>query len=329
LPHPPQTHQHILQSFKQLWVMADPLCGPSNALQNFQKHSTVDRTLQQDRLVSRQSPSQVCPSVGLGYYLDAFSHHITHFSNAIQGFRSAGLNAGALDPEFESFQRGNLPLESHQSFQQPVHQAGPSSWASDFQRMNLSGSQIPQEPQSQHTHQQRTGGWHQDFAQFQRGEQRAVNTTPSQMTQNGGYQYAGLGMGVGMGMQPQLGAQFSGIAGQALQSTQPVEAFDEAAFARAFDEAAKTELDTTQIQNTEQEILLSESAERFMETQQIPAEDQIPDQPKIGADIIYDPLDKNFDAAKEDDPDELAKTAGHLLSRTYNLLMFPKPNEHC
>jgi len=39
--------------------MADALCGPSNALQNFQKHTAVDRTLQQDRLVSRQSPTQV------------------------------------------------------------------------------------------------------------------------------------------------------------------------------------------------------------------------------------------------------------------------------
>lgn len=33
--------------------MADALCGPSNALQNFQKHTAVDRTLQQDRLVNR------------------------------------------------------------------------------------------------------------------------------------------------------------------------------------------------------------------------------------------------------------------------------------
>lgn len=39
--------------------MGDALCGPSNALQNIQKHASVDRTLQQDRLISRQSPSQV------------------------------------------------------------------------------------------------------------------------------------------------------------------------------------------------------------------------------------------------------------------------------
>lgn len=40
-------------------IMGDALCGPSNPLQNFQKHASVDRTLQQDRLTSRQSPSLV------------------------------------------------------------------------------------------------------------------------------------------------------------------------------------------------------------------------------------------------------------------------------
>jgi hypothetical protein len=39
--------------------MADALCGPSNALQNFQKHTAVDRTLQQDRIVNRHPSTQV------------------------------------------------------------------------------------------------------------------------------------------------------------------------------------------------------------------------------------------------------------------------------
>lgn len=39
--------------------MADALCGPSNPLQSFQKHTAVDRTLQQDRLTARPLPSQV------------------------------------------------------------------------------------------------------------------------------------------------------------------------------------------------------------------------------------------------------------------------------
>ena len=41
--------------------MADALCGPSNALQSFQKQASVDRTLQQDRITARQAPAEVCP----------------------------------------------------------------------------------------------------------------------------------------------------------------------------------------------------------------------------------------------------------------------------
>ena len=50
-------HVAILSRFSS--IMGDALCGPSNALQNFQKHTSVDRTLQQDRLTSRQPSSQV------------------------------------------------------------------------------------------------------------------------------------------------------------------------------------------------------------------------------------------------------------------------------
>ena len=39
--------------------MADALCGPSNALQSFQKQTSVDRTLQQDRIIARQAPAEV------------------------------------------------------------------------------------------------------------------------------------------------------------------------------------------------------------------------------------------------------------------------------
>lgn len=56
--------------------MADALCGPSNALQTFQKQALVDRTLQQDRLISRQSPNQVrqlYSSVGLTILIKVYS----------------------------------------------------------------------------------------------------------------------------------------------------------------------------------------------------------------------------------------------------------------
>ena len=41
-------------------IMADALCGPSNPLQTFQKQTSVDRTLQQDRFATRQQQQEVC-----------------------------------------------------------------------------------------------------------------------------------------------------------------------------------------------------------------------------------------------------------------------------
>ena len=39
--------------------MADALCGPSNPLQTFQKQTSSDRTLQQDRIASNRQFEQV------------------------------------------------------------------------------------------------------------------------------------------------------------------------------------------------------------------------------------------------------------------------------
>ncbi|KAG9547356.1 hypothetical protein KCU97_g20749, partial [Aureobasidium melanogenum] len=112
--------------------MSDALCGPSNAVQNLAKHSSVDRTLQQDRLVSRQSPSQ--------------------------GFRSHDPNVASLDPEFEAFQNGHGPslagpswaassLSNFHSQPPPFQSASPApsaSWTQDFNRLSISSPQQSQ-----------------------------------------------------------------------------------------------------------------------------------------------------------------------------------------
>jgi len=126
--------------------MADALCGPSNALQSFQKHTQADRTLQQDRFAGpRHSPAQ--------------------------GFRTFDPRAGSLDAEFHAFE--NAPTNPFQLEQPawrheiPPQQLAPStsSWASDFQSLRISNGPIP-------TNQFRTeaplvrtapGGWQQDF----------------------------------------------------------------------------------------------------------------------------------------------------------------------
>jgi hypothetical protein len=293
--------------------MADGMCGPSNALQNFQKHSTVDRTLQQDRLISRSSPSQ--------------------------GFRSSpGPNAGLLDPEFEAFQAGQLPLDrtfQPQDFSHAPPQAGPSGWASGFQRLNISNSrpqiqqqtsnsqmqdrqnaegwhrdfafqQQPFNPQAQNR--QDTGGWHQDFAQQQNqiageGIAQVSQNLSSRLYRNDYPVFAGGVVG------PQAGSSMA-------QQSQPVEAFDEEAFARAFEEAAKLEMEVDARQELNQQgvelgqdILISESAERLMAITEGPL-----NQERIGADTIHDPLSEPADdEPNHNDSDALAITAGKLL----------------
>ncbi|KAH8665807.1 hypothetical protein BGZ60DRAFT_452746 [Tricladium varicosporioides] len=267
--------------------MAESMCGPSNALNTFQKHTTVDRTLQQDRLVHRQSPSQA------------------------SGFRSSP-NTGILENEFQAFQKGQLTLEpQHTAFPlqpfshapQQIHQAGASAWASDFQRLNIS-SPSPQIHQGFSQQRQQEGvGWHQEFVQQGNG----ITNVPSlQSRQN--FPRGGI-----------MGAQYNSMGymnSQAQESIalqkQPEEAFDEEAFARAFEEAAAHE-----------EALAQQEMEAMMEAEMAKEEDLVlapeeintevlAQQGRIGADQIHDPASET-NTEEQQDPDALARTAGQLL----------------
>lgn len=55
-PSPPHLLFYIIR-------MADALCGPSNALQTFQKQTSIDRTLQQDRIAARQAQVEVFSTI--------------------------------------------------------------------------------------------------------------------------------------------------------------------------------------------------------------------------------------------------------------------------
>ncbi|PSN73088.1 hypothetical protein BS50DRAFT_568668 [Corynespora cassiicola Philippines] len=220
--------------------MADALCGPSNALQNFQKHSSVDRTLQQDRLTSRHTPAQ--------------------------GFRSSlGPNAGALDPEFDAFQAGHagppqpdFHLPPHLSHAPPPPQFAQApqapDWASDFQRLNISSPQAP--PLQQHRPPQVTNAaasWHQDFM---RQQSPAAQTPTYQQNTFGGMKGFGMGAYGGSSFQQRPafgvmnGAPASDVA-QGKQRAQDVPAFDEAAFEQAFAQAQQDMLDEASVQQQE------------------------------------------------------------------------------
>lgn len=101
------------------------------------------------------------------------------------------------------------------------------------------------------------------------------------------------------------------------QQLQPMqaEAFDEEAFARAFDEAAQAEFLAEQTSEQEQsvelgqDILMNESAERFLGTEGLEEPRE-----RIGADLIHDPNQESIsDSQQQNDPDALARTAGQLL----------------
>ncbi|KAF2471992.1 uncharacterized protein BDR25DRAFT_221979 [Lindgomyces ingoldianus] len=213
--------------------MADALCGPSNALQNFQKHTSVDRTLQQDRLTNRQSPAQ--------------------------GFRSPpGPNAGILDPEFDAFQAGHsgLPqpdfrqlhpnLSHHPPPPQFAQVRAAPDWASDFQQLSI--SPINSAP-IQRLHQPQisnpTSSWHKDFM---RQQAPALQAPAFHQTTFGGISGYGMGGYSGQAFQrsslgPMSGSQVSHAAQGKQRTQEATPDFDEAAFERAFAQAQQDMLE--------------------------------------------------------------------------------------
>jgi hypothetical protein len=210
--------------------MADALCGPSNALSSFSKHAATDRSLQQDRLVSRHEASQ-------------------------QGFRSAG-GSRQSDAEFEAFQRGeaqmmgmpvpmpmpmSMPMGRGMDMHMPQMGTGQApDWASDFQRLSLAG-QSQMGANGQHAQQKSAApAWHLDFARQQQAP------APAQQNSFSGVSGYGQSMGMGTGMGMGMGMGMSGFAGPAYTQTtqqpptqqqQETPAFDEAAFEAAFEQA--------------------------------------------------------------------------------------------
>lgn len=272
--------------------MADALCGPSNALQTFQKQTSVDRTLQQDRITARQAPAE--------------------------NFRSA---PGILDAEFEAFQAG-YPLQAGypepdsfyngppaSSFQQKLGQPQLPNWASDFQNMQLNEARVSPIPQSQfrqHAPLQRTGGWHQDFLH----QQNQPSPYQSQQQQiPAGQNYSGWSYGYTGGLLPQHHDTLSTMARQKQPERQAEDVYDEAAFERAFD-AAREEIqqsgDSAHRKETQIDAGLHDTKDQESQGWL--------DHSRIGSDRILDEAQKRGEEGKDaDDAEELARTAGQLL----------------
>ncbi|PGH28366.1 hypothetical protein GX50_08899 [[Emmonsia] crescens] len=254
--------------------MTDALCGPSNALQSFQKHTSVDRTLQQDRILSRQSPAQ--------------------------GFRSQNHNEGILDPEFNAFEAGvpGTPLSDIQHsalFLQPAPQhpafnhTENSGWASDFQNLHISGPS-QHVPQQQFRPESSSSGWQNEFMRHAH-QNPQTQTHQAQISQTPFRYSPAIGsMGYG-GMNSHPMYQDASQSQSHFQEHKEEGIFDESAFEAAFAEArAEVELQEQQLQD-------GEVIERI----------EIEQTMRIGSDTIQTQVDETNES------DELARTAGQLL----------------
>ena len=208
--------------------MADAMCGPSNPLQQFKQQTQFDPTLQQDRLASKQTPAQ--------------------------GFRSANPNEGLLDPEFEAFQAGVPPSELpnfHPFQQRPPDFAGPSqapSWASDFQRMQISPSPALQQhvPQAGPA----AANWAQGFREhIAQTAPRAQTSAPSPQAFQHMARYGGMNGFQSKFSQPSFAQPMQSKGKEAV-----MEQFDEAAFERAFDQAREDMMAGTEEMETDQMV---------------------------------------------------------------------------
>ncbi|EMD00913.1 hypothetical protein BAUCODRAFT_566686 [Baudoinia panamericana UAMH 10762] len=283
--------------------MSEALCGPSNPLQQFKQQTSLDRTLQQDRLLSHRSPAY--------------------------GFRSPDPNAGVLDAEFEAFQAG-VPLSDLpqlQSFhrQQPDF-TGPAqtpSWAADFQRMHIA----PPPMQQQHLQQAApsTAGWAQGFRnhidQYAPRAQQSAPVSPLAFQQRARFGYSGF--------QNDLAQTTPFQATQQSKGKEPVyEQFDEAAFERAFDLAR----DDVELNFGAESVMMGSSQSEVLEADDTRLVRDETSRPDLGRDQLPDGLghyhndvpyaleqqdhsEKTEQPSPYQDDDALAATAQELLEK--------------
>ena len=307
-------------------AMADALCGPANPLASFQKHTQVDRTLQQDRLTgARHSPAQ--------------------------GFRSSDPRAGHLDAEFAAFEAGRPdPFQFQQPFQQPPFHAPQASslsnWAADFQKLQVSEQPIP-------AHQFRTeaplvrtglGGWQNEFMKqrqngpspvaFGKQPERTVQmNTQGWNAQQPGYLEQPMWSPY-QPYQPQMSFQEPIHDGPQQYTNGDGMQISDAEFEAAFSEAHK-EIEEEQMQIPQETLdhMAELEAQKFFADHQLLHSDGVytndhsdlnmnTDRPglsemslRLGSDAI-DYTEQKDRSAEQDtrDADDLARTAGQLLN---------------
>ncbi|KAI9829713.1 MAG: hypothetical protein M1826_005456 [Phylliscum demangeonii] len=265
--------------------MADALCGPSNALQQFQKHSSADRSLQQDRLVSGR-PQQ-------------------------EHFRSLPApEAGTLDAEFEAFQAGILPevaaSELESSGARPFARDDAPYLTRDLQRVRLSdtsllpalGLALPSAPSGFGT----ANEWQQEFL----GEQGQIQTDGIANSSSAALTAPDEVAAPYVAAQRTMPRWMTSYSSYQQRPAATAEILDELAFAKAFDEA------WSEMERQDSEGLIEEPDLRRPENVEGDSTISLKDDNhhRIGADTIPDP---STNPTTRNDKDELAREAGRLL----------------
>ncbi|KAI5281244.1 hypothetical protein KEM54_003306 [Ascosphaera aggregata] len=283
--------------------MAQALCGPSNALQNLQKHASTDRTLQQDRLVSSHPSSQNFRSHIPSDVLAADAELAAFESGIAAAPRLAGPAPGPA--AFAHNHHAPPPPPPFAFAPQPLTHPAESSWANDFQQLSISGGpQAPIQHDRVHSLPFRTasGGWQDEFLQQQQQQQIHHVASPSHASQR-------LFGTVGAMRPMSTMSQYSMYNPVATLPRNSTETLDDAAFEAAFAEA-RAEVDQLDKQSADYHQHKSRTELRLDINQDagVSEPQQQGEKVRIAADTIQD-TGKNV----VDQNDDLARTAGQLL----------------
>ncbi|KAK5090677.1 hypothetical protein LTR05_000852 [Lithohypha guttulata] len=273
--------------------MTEALCGPSNALSSFQKHTQVDRTLQQDRL---RGPSH----------------------SPAQGFRSFDPRAGSLDAEFAAFENAptnpfqlEQPQWQHNTAQQFSAQPA-SNWASDFQNLRISNLPIPVSQFRTEAPLMRTtpGGWQQEFMRQRPGLSSVAQQKQSEITSQTPDQSYLPFLG-GSTYMPHQSLQNKQSAFSGVQAQDPQ--FNEEDFEKAFQDAFQ-EMRDSEVQSTIAETQATTDESLLDNEDTLDSVIHEPSVAKIGSDAIqYTATENRTQDQDSRDASDLARVAGQLV----------------
>ncbi|KAI5794469.1 hypothetical protein DFH27DRAFT_566591 [Peziza echinospora] len=268
------------------------LCGPTNALSSLQKHTTADRSLQQDHLRTQAGPSSSFRSGAAGNV----GHEFEQFSNPAR------------------FPQQDVQFLPRQQFSPQIQQPAPiPNWAAEFQRMTL--QQAPIIPAAFNHPKEPRGSWHTEFLAQQPHLGYMPQAPQSHFYQQQQHQTSSSGLRTHSptsmySSQESYSPQETFYTTSAGAHHEPIisaeeKAVTDAAFDRAFEEAQRWQFEMTE--HDELDAIFN-PFNQHDELDAIAQSGPI-ERADVGAEIEVEAERE----AEHDDQDDLSKTAGQLL----------------